>query len=258
MEPQRWIAFQNKKSNSKQRYFLFDFLDQEGLEDDCGLLVICICHNSFSGSPLFHLIKGMGNNHGSSSHLFARYQTRVAGMYVPDEVRVSPKQPNKTDMQKLKEGDLFKSKLWYKVYKSCRVSWRLYGLFQDLSTWTLDELKALKVSTEGKRRSWRPWVTPLQLAWAPWLPDQEKLILPPQNSWHLQCWLGRGCYITYRYKSLSSKIRFIEVDVPFLFPSLSGKDILLWFTNKCHRHPSTRGKCQAPESAVLLQVRNPP
>ena len=96
---------------------------------------------------------------------------------------------------------------------SCFMAW--YGLFQDLSTWTLDELKALKVSTDRKRRSRRPWVTPLQPAWAPWLPDQEKLILPPQNSWHLQCWLGRGCYITYRYKSLSSKIRFIEVDVPF-------------------------------------------
>ena len=49
----------------------------------------------------------------------------------------------------------------------------------------------------------------------------------------------------YRYKLLSSKIRFIEVDVPFLFPSLSGKDILLWFT-------ISATDIQAPEADVKL------
>lgn len=56
--------------------------------------------------------------------------------------------------------------------QTCRVSWLgmvcFWILFQDLSTWTLDELKALKVSTEGKSRSRWLWefdafdVTPLQ------------------------------------------------------------------------------------------------
>ena len=178
----------------------------------------------------------MGNRFQVATPPLARYQTRVAGMYVPDEVRASYYRH-----AAWKKGKFFKSNCDTKYKKPCRASWLLYGLFQDLSTWTLDELKALKVSTGREAFD----VTPLQPAWAPWLPDQEKLILPPKTPGICNVGWGEGV-ILCRYKLLSRKIRFIEVDVPFLFPSLSGKDILLWFTNTCHRHFS------APEANVKL------
>ena len=95
------------------------------------------CHNSFSGS-FFHLIKGMGKNHGKNSHLRRQVPNarggHVCSRWGPGDLSSRIKQTCC-----MKEGGALQVKLWYLKYTkmSCFMAlvWFVSGSFHMDAGW---------------------------------------------------------------------------------------------------------------------------